>query len=109
MEQILGVGLPQDLVAGLTSRLPARIYSASSLAEARLLLRSLDFSSVILDLQMATLKYPQLCDLMGEAPLTTRFIALCNDPPEIDPVDLADVGIQSVMRSGADLLARKIA
>ena len=100
MEQILIIGLSQEMVIELTNRLSARVYAATTIGEATLLLRNLDFTSVILDLKCQALGYRQLCDLMGEAPLTTTFFALCDDPPEIDLDDLAEVGIRSLSRCG---------
>ncbi len=102
MEQILIIGLSQEMVIELTNRLSARVYAATTIGEATLLLRNLDFTSVILDLKCQAIGYRQLCDLMGEAPLTTRFFAFCDDPPEIDLDDLAEVGIRLLSRCGSE-------
>ncbi|MDZ7685070.1 MAG: hypothetical protein U5O39_08780 [Gammaproteobacteria bacterium] len=62
----------------------------------RELLSEYDFSSVVLDLDREHLDYDEVCDLLGRAPLTTRFVALCGRLCEREASSLAAVGITTV-------------
>ncbi len=104
MGQILGIGLSQDVVGNLTRNFSARVYAATSVAEARMLLQHLDFESVIVDLRGRPLDFRQLCELMGEAPLTTRFLTLRNEESDIDDDALEELGVTALQLPGMDAL-----
>lgn len=100
MQYILGIGLPDHWIAEL-SGLPARVYATTSLIDASRLLATIDFESVILDLQRLGLDCHLALDLMGQAPLTTRFIIVCDESVSMDRTEMAAMGIKTLQPTTA--------